>query len=86
VAIVAKVFSGMGSNYVGLSAEETAALKAAKEAEAGKKKEERSEGDQADLHKVYKKGEAQRIQTGGCKTVALWANLEYGEDGHECSH
>jgi hypothetical protein len=41
VAIAAKVFAGGGSSYVGLSAEEAAALKAAKkEAEAGKKKEE----------------------------------------------
>jgi hypothetical protein len=41
VGIAAKVFSGTGGNYVGLSAEETALLKAAKkEAEAGKKKKE----------------------------------------------
>jgi hypothetical protein len=41
VAIAAKVFGGGGSSYVGLSAEEAAALKAAKnEAEAGRKWEE----------------------------------------------
>jgi hypothetical protein len=43
VAIAAKVFTGTGVSYEGLSAEEVAALKAAKkEAEAGKKKEEGS--------------------------------------------
>jgi hypothetical protein len=44
VAIAAKVFGGMTNNYVGLSPEEVAALKAAKkEAEAGRKKEEAKE-------------------------------------------